>query len=327
MKVLLCVREDYKKRIAADSITVIKTEKYLKKYGIDVCINDEESHWDNFDIVHLFNIMSLWETYKCYKKASYYKCKTVITPMYHDLSSYYSRTNDGDDISLTNNCKIYRKEILKNSKIVFVRSKYEENLIKSKFGKNIPCELIYTGVEVENEEVPLYNFKERYKLNNYVLCVGKICKSKNQLGLAKACKTLGVELLLIGNISDKKYYEEIMKYENVRHLEYTTSYDLYNAYRFCKAHALIGFYEDPGTSSLQAAASGCVIVTTDQGGSAEYFGDMAIYCNPYDENSIIEALKSAFYKSKDTKLKEHVNSKFKWENNVIEVYKNYLKLY
>jgi glycosyltransferase involved in cell wall biosynthesis len=39
-----------------------------------------------------------------------------------------------------------------------------------------------------------------FGLENYVLCVGNICRRKNQLALVNACRKLGVPLLLVGNI-------------------------------------------------------------------------------------------------------------------------------
>jgi glycosyltransferase involved in cell wall biosynthesis len=114
------------------------------------------------------------------------------------------------------------------------------------------------GVEVEDEEVPLYNFRERYKLNTYVLCVGNICPKKNQLSLAQICSKIGVQLLLIGKINDNNYFKECIKHDNVLYLGFMDSYNMYNAYRFAKIHVLPSYVEIPGFSSLEAAASGCI---------------------------------------------------------------------
>ena len=83
------------------------------------------------------------------------------------------------------------EEIFKKSKAIFCNSELEKQLIQSEFSVNTEYKIIYNGVEVENDDIPLYNFTERYNLNNYVLSVGRICKSKNQLALCEVCDKLG----------------------------------------------------------------------------------------------------------------------------------------
>ena len=57
MKVLLCVRQDYYRNFAVDSMKVIKTAEYLRKLGVTVDINDGGIYdYSSYDIVHLFNI-------------------------------------------------------------------------------------------------------------------------------------------------------------------------------------------------------------------------------------------------------------------------------
>ena len=70
MRVLLCIRGDYVKSFAGDSKIVLMTAKYLKKLGMEVDINDGYiTDYSNYDIVHLFNLTRMGETYKYYKQA------------------------------------------------------------------------------------------------------------------------------------------------------------------------------------------------------------------------------------------------------------------
>lgn len=88
MKVLLCVRGDYIKSFAGDSKIVIMTYKYLKKLGVEVYINDGYiTDYSDYDIVHLFNLTRMGETYKYYKQAHKQKKNIVITPIYGNLKS------------------------------------------------------------------------------------------------------------------------------------------------------------------------------------------------------------------------------------------------
>lgn len=327
MKLLFCIRNDYYRNFAGDSMQVLKTAEYLRKMGVTVEINDGNiTDYSSYDLVHLFNLTTIGETYKYYKIARSYKKNIVLSPMYWNLKKYYGSINDLESVKLLDKCKSYRTEILKGCKMVYPNSQLEEELIQDEFGKWVPCSIVYTGIEVENDDVPLYNFKKRYNLNNYVLCVGRIEKRKNQLRLAEVCSNIGINLVLIGRVWDKKYFAECVKFKNVIYLGYMDSYNLYNAYRFTKLHVLPSFVETPGLSSLEAAASGCNIISTSEGCANEYFKDMAIYCDPYSSDSIYEAVKVGLTQKKDNKLKKYVLENYNWQECINTLYESYKKI-
>lgn len=327
MKILFCVRGDYYRNFAGDSMQILKTEEHLKKMGIAVDINNGDiTDYSSYDIVHLFNLTTVGETYKYFKIAKSYKKTIVVSSVYCNLKKYYHYINDLESIKLWDRCKIYRTEILKGCKMVYPNSKAEGELIQKEFGSWVPYNVIYNGVEVEDDDVPLYSFKDRYNLNNYILCVGTIAKRKNQLALAQVCNNIGAQLVLIGNIADKIYFNECMKFKNIVYLGFMDNYNIYNAYRFAKLHVLPSFIETPGLSSLEAAASGCNIVSTNEGCAEEYFKDMAIYCDPYDIDSIKRAVNEGLKKRKNHKLKDYVLEKYSWEKCIKELYNSYLKI-
>lgn len=327
MKVLLCIRNDYYRNFAGDSMQVLKTVQYLRKIGVEVDINNGGIiDYSNYDIIHLFNLTRIGETYSYYKRAKFYKKNVVLSSVYWDLKKYYNYVNDVESIKLWDKCKSYRLEILKGCKMVYPNSKAEGEIIKKEFGDLIPYTVTYNGIEIENEEVTLYNFEERYQLNNYVLCVGRICHRKNQLALSKVCNDLEMQLVLIGNINNKEYFNKCINYSNVKYLGFMDSYDIYNAYKFCKIHVLPSFVETPGLSSLEAAAAGCNIVSTIEGSTFEYFNDMAEYCDPYDDKSIAEAIVNAAKKPQNDMLKKHILEKFTWEKCIKELYDSYKQI-
>ena len=327
MKVLLCVRQDYYRSFAMDSMKVIKTAEYLRKLGVTVDINDGGIYdYSSYDIVHLFNIDTAGETYRYYKIAHFYKKNIVISPMHWDMKKYHTINNKIDNIKLYEKCSSYKEEILKKSKVIVCNSELEKDLIQKEFNVNSQCSVIYNGVEVEDEDIPLYNFTERYNLNNYVLCVGRISASKNQLALCDICAQLGKQLVLIGSVENNEYLKQCTSFNNVVYLGFMDSYNVYNAYRFAKVHVNPSFVGMPGLSSLEAAASGCNVVSTQEGCAKEYFKDMALYCDPYDNNSIYDAVKKGFEKRKDSKLKNYVNENYKWEKLINDLYKTYLEI-
>ncbi|MBU3112396.1 glycosyltransferase family 4 protein [Clostridium lacusfryxellense] len=327
MKVLLCVRQDYYRNFAVDSIKVIKTAEYLRKLGVIVDINDGSIYdYSKYDLVHLFNIDTTGETYKYYKIAHFYKKILVISPMHWDMKKYQMLNNKTESMGLYEKCSSYKEEILKKSKVIICNSELEKDIIKKEFNVNTKCTVIYNGVQVENDDIPLYNFTDRYNLNNYALCVGRICEDKNQLALCGICEELGKQLVLIGNVNDNEYLKKCTNFKNVIYLGFMDSYNIYNAYRFAKVHVNPSFIAMPGLSSLEAASSGCNIVSTEEGCANEYFKDMAIYFNPSENSSLFEAVKKGFEKKKDNILKNYVNENYNFEKTTNDLYKTYLEI-
>ena len=78
-------------------------------------------------------------------------------------------------------------------------------------------------------------------------------------------------------------------------------------------HVLPSWFETTGLSSLESAASGCNIVITDKGDTAEYFGQYAYYCDPASADSILEAVTKAAAAPVNKALSELITSKYTWQ--------------
>lgn len=328
MKVLLCARAHYSNLNLGDTDIIFNIYSFLKKQNVevDICDANEDVNYKEYDIVHIFDIKNIFDTYNHFKKAAIYGCKMVVSPMYFSLNKFYEYTGNLERKNSWNNCKAYREEILKKSCLILCNSFYEKNLIEKDFNIKGNVKVIYNGIKIDDEEIPLYNFKERYELDNYILCVGRICESKNQLILSKVCQEIGIPLVLVGTPMENDYLKACLKYTGTRYLGFMREYDLYNAYSFSSAHVLASFSEVTSISSLKAAAYGCKIVVSEEGASREYFKDMAIYCDPYNYESIKEAVKNSIGHRKNSKLKEHVAENYKLENTLKEIYNSYLSL-
>lgn len=327
MKVLFCIRSDYLSNFAGDSVQVINTAKYLRKLGVEVHINTGDIFdYSSYDIIHLFNLTRMGETYRYYKLAHHYRKPVVLSPIYWNLKKFYLYKNDTESIKLWDKCIQYRREILRGSVMVYPSSYMEAYALKMEFGNEFPYTVIYNAVEPFSDDIPIYNFCERYSLDKYILCVGRICERKNQLELIRAGAKLGVQVVLIGDAKDKGYLEQCLKFKGVRYLGFMDSYDLYSAYKFAKVHVLPSFVETPGLTSLEAASYGCNIVTTIEGSGEEYFKDEAIYVNPYNEGSIESGLEEALIKKKRGELKEHVRNNFNVEKCSKVLYSSYQQI-
>lgn len=328
MKVLLCARGDYLKNTAGDTTILLKIYKHLKDLGVgvDIACSDDDNDYSSYDIIHLFDVKGIFDSYKHFKGATNYKNKLVVSPFYFNMSKFYTHIEDMDRLKLWNNCKIYREELLSRSKLIICNSNYEKDALLKDFQLSDKFKVIHNGIDLEYEDIPLYNFKERYNLDKYVVSVGRICTAKNQLTLSKLCHELGITLVLIGPVAEKAYLRKCLQYANVKYLGFMDSYNVYNAYKFARVHVLPSFAEVTSLSSLKAAASGTNIVVTEEGASREYFKDMGIYCNPYDESSIKEAIIEGYEKRKTSKLKDYIEENFTWKKAIEEIYKSYLEL-
>lgn len=305
----------------------IKTIKYLRKKDVEIDINTGSiKDYSNYDIIHLFNLTRMGETYKYYRIARYYKKNIVLTPVYWNLKKYYKFINDDKSIELWNKNNIYRKKILEGCSMIYPNSKLEGEEICNDFSMNVPYVVVYNGIELGDVNVPEFDFKQKYNLKNYILCVARICNRKNQLMLSRILKDYNYDLVLIGSINDKEYFNYCMKYKNVKYLGFMDRYHLYNAYKHARIHILPSFVETPGLSSLEAASLGCTIISTSEGSCREYFRNMCIYCNPYDKNSIKRAIEHALKTDKSSKLKNYINNNFNWKNCIVTLYNSYKNL-
>jgi hypothetical protein len=89
--------------------------------------------------------------------------------------------------------------------------------------------------------------------------------------------------------------------------------ELASAYAAAKVHALPGWFETPGLSTLEAAAAGCNVVSTDRGLAREYLGEMAWYCDPRSLESIRAAVVAAYEGPRSQALREHVRERYGWK--------------
>ena len=83
---------------------------------------------------------------------------------------------------------------------------------------------------------------------------------------------------------------------------------------FCGArvHVLPSWFETTGLVSLEAALSGCSIVSTSRGHAAEYFEDFAWDCDPGQPDSILAAVRSAWNAPPAPALRDRILGHYTW---------------
>jgi glycosyltransferase involved in cell wall biosynthesis len=75
---------------------------------------------------------------------------------------------------------------------------------------------------------------------------------------------------------------------------------------------LASWFETTGLASLEAAASGCSVVSTNRGYVREYFLDLVQYCDPAAKRSIREAVIRSLEEAPSRELRTRVLACFTW---------------
>ncbi|HBK67808.1 MAG TPA: glycosyltransferase [Firmicutes bacterium] len=318
MKILMQNRSSVLKMLAGDSVQMNKTREALIQLGVEVDVKTQPvADFSSYDLVHLFNIIPIEETYQYYHKAKKYGVPIVLSPIYWDpkeflinidserkdhFLSWWAKTNE------------LRQEVLDGVDLLLPNGIVEHQLLVEKYKLVTPYQIIPNGVDPVFYYANPDKFIKRFGIKDFLLCVGRICRRKNQKDLIKAARTLNQKVVLIGPINDYQYYQECRQEGegSVRFLGALNQSWISSAYAACGLHALSSWYETPGLVNLEAGLAGCKLVTTNRGTTSEYLKEMAWYCSP-EPHSIKDALRNALYSPPHSGLREHILANFTWD--------------
>jgi len=140
--------------------------------------------------------------------------------------------------------------------------------------KNFPAlnyaTTIYNGIDLKN-----FDFSKKPK--NYFLFAGKIRPSKNPLDAIKAVKKSGEKLLLIGKISDERYFKSKIKpllSKNITYLGEVSVLKIKQIYAGAKALLFPIKWQEPfGLVMIEAMASGAPVIAYPAGAVPEVVKD------------------------------------------------------
>lgn len=163
-------------------------------------------------------------------------------------------------------------------------------------------------------------FVKQYGVRDFVLQVGRIEPSKNQLMLAYALRDAGVPVVLIGGQLVGEYLEAVRKFgpPDLTVIPHLSTEQLRSAYAAARVHALPSWVETCGLVSLEAALADCNLVVSTAGYELEYFRDLAYYCDPADSESIRAAVLAALTNypqdaGRRAELKRLILTEYTWE--------------
>ncbi len=361
-KILFIVRPDLDSKPGGDTIQIHQTRIGLQNLGHQVDILSASSLVEkknlqvsrNYDLLHFFNLPLADQ----YSELVFEACKKnipcVLSPIFWDMREYEIKSslipsskrtlltiisrfpkfigqklfsNRLRSIAFNPFYVEYLRKTLLTFSLLLPNSSAELYSIQERFRINIPFVVVRNAARITDKTVPL-PFKVPDK---FILCVGRIEYRKNQLQLIKALDGLGLSLVLVGDInsSEKKYWKQCLQYAAQLNIELVhipnQSFEIVTTlYSKALMHVQPSWFETPGLSILEAAATGCPIICTQVGSASEYFGDNAEYCSPESYESIRNAIVKTMSKSRDSEtLKKFIRNNFTWDKAAHQTHQAY----
>ncbi len=361
MRVIFPVRHNFHEVKGGAYIQIIKSVEYLVKNGVDASITSDirKVHIDNNTIIHFSDLTWVYDLYLDlrYVRSNYPQARCVLYTIYWPLEEF---VQEGSPTPLRLVYRLFGYDGLERLKSVvkFITKKNARYLIglmgytrlQSYIVKNVELllpnayeegrklvqkfnvdrdkiKVVYNGVDLN----VFKSSKPMRRVQNRIVCAGRIDARKNQLNLLKADIDENVEIIFVGSPgpNSKSYAEQVKsigrRRGNVQFINHMDQEELFNLFRSSLVHVLVSWVETPGLVNLEAAYCGCRIVATDVGSVREYLGDNAYYCRPDDLESIRGAVECALNSNENASngLKESIEVQYNWNQialNLVSIY-------
>lgn len=282
-----------------------------------------------------FDLISAKKKYDVYHQPNYiphkFDGKTVITV--HDMShKVYAEYHPWKRVAMLN----FFEGRMKNADVILTDSESSKKEIMKYW--NIASEKIhvtYLGIDARYYE---YNFnaKDDFELvskwkipDNYILFVGTIEPRKNLQRLIRAFDMYkssaqdDLKLVLAGGKGwlSESIYEEASKVGCANDIMFTGYFpERLKPALYAKAKALVypSLYEGFGLPILEAMAVGTPVLTSNISSMPEVAGDMGVYVDPYEVDSIVAGIFEVMIKSFNTFYQDECRKyvkKYSWQKN------------
>ena len=338
MKVGFVNRPSADSVVGGDTVQMNETGKALEELGVEVVrLQSPDQVDDSFDLLHFFNIIRPQYILDFLNLPQ----KKVVSTIYVDYSEYDQlkriRISAALAKLLGKNRSEYVKALIRHSKnqerlqnkkylwkghagaIREVLNKVDHLLPNSesewrRLQGDFNCSKPYTAVP---NAIDPNLFDLGGELRKGLICVAQIEGRKNHLHLIQALNALKLESDLIGKHAPnhKSYYDLCRELANdhIRFHKFMPQEQLVQHYQRAAVHALPSWFETTGLSSLEAAACGCIPVVSDKGDVREYFSEIAEFCEPDSQRSIVEAIERALKRKDHQAVRDYVHERFTWQ--------------
>lgn len=364
LKVLMQNRVDAFECPGGDTVSMLHLQEQLMKMGVRIDVSLElNPDCSSYDVVSLFNIVRVHETYAQFRNAKRQGKRVVVMPIYWDFSELDLKGRNHFVVSvrkligrnglefLKNMVRIstdrrqrqllayqirrsyaqQQREVITRADIVTPNSYMEADILKKEMGDFV-SQVVYNGVSENFQYGDGKQFKSKWELpyEKFGLCIGRFDERKNQLGLIRALKGNSIPVIFIGDPGPnyRAYYERCRREAEgsfFMFLPGMPQHELAGAYASAHMHVQASWLETPGLTNLEAGLSGCNLVLSDRGSVKEYFGDAAWYCEPDDMPSIRRATVAAFDAPRGfhTGLSLRILQGYTWERSASELHRVY----
>lgn len=356
-KIAYCIRKGYESGGDGVQVIKTKAYiESAYDVTIDI-ITDPETLSKDYDLVHIFNYVTYESTRLFFKRAIELGLKIVSSPIYWDysysiqpveinithkyrfnfLTESYAKMSRAINLFLgkipMHKCQYtyyhlsntFKKDLMNyidHSQLILPNSIAEGELCCTFANRKKAVNKIreiYNGVDIKGVSIlPEKVFFEKYKLpHNYVLQVGRVEFTKNQLNLISALMDRPeIPIVILGNMKvDLPYVEKLKelahKRGNIFFITNVPHEEVYSFYHYAATHVLLSLRESPGLVSLEALSQGCPIVVSDKRflPVSTYFTEQYESVNPFDKS----AIKNAVLKSINKTRYQVDLSGFSWE--------------
>ncbi len=370
MKVAFCIRNNFFTHIGGDSIQLLKTKEFLEKnHSVQITIITSPDELNNeYAIAHIFNLATKDETAAYFEKAKKLNLKIALSTIFWDYS--YSATKDYADalgyknyhsVFLTsvfraissisaklfnkprvigNPMRKYMRECVQIADVLLPNS--EEELYKLAEFINADAnkllkktQVVVNAINDITEEPKQIHFLEKYNLpENYILQVGRIDHTKNQLGVLLALKNdKHIPIVFLGRPNLEKYNKRVQEVAkergNVFFINEVPHDETNLFYKNAALHVLPSLRESPGLVNLEALMNKCKIVVSGKDFLPfdTYFKNIATAVNPFSLKSIRKGILSEMKTERNMdEISKEIKRKFNWTVAAEQTYKGYLTL-
>lgn len=236
------------------------------------------------------------------------RTKTMITV--HDLSFLLYPEFFSIKKNIWHKMLNVRHNLKKFDQAIAISENTKQDLIEQCGINEDKIKLIHSGIssnfkKVAVDDPRLVEVRKKYALpNNFILYLGTIEPRKNVDGLIVAFEKLmdentdlkNLELVIAG-AKGWKYSKTIKlweksKYRNkIKFTSYVDRQDKLYLYNLASIFVYPSFYEGFGFPPLEAMACGVPVIASANSSLTEILGEAAIFINPYNVNSIKQAIK------------------------------------
>ncbi|MGE5550840.1 MAG: glycosyltransferase family 4 protein [Bacteroidota bacterium] len=312
MRVLMQARPGSGRILAGDAVQARATAAALRELGVRVDLSETDVLPDlaPYDLIHLFNLMPVEANRAAFEAARDARKPIVLSPIFWDPRKFLERWDKaGYFLSWWEKTEALRREVLGGVDLILPNAMAELECLRGAYGSLPRHHLVPNGVDIT-----LFQPRPKRAVEPHVLCVARISARKNQLGLLEALRPTGLKVRIVGPVNDFEYYRlcRAAAWPGVSFLPEVSGRALATMYNEAPVHALVSWYETPGLASLEAAACGCRVVSTDEGSAREYLGDQAWYCRPDDADGIRRAVLAALQAQVPSRLAGRVREEYNW---------------